>query len=300
AGASIAACAASASAQLVVGTTTPTTTNGSAFYLDPNTPPAQTLWNSAANKKVNGLAADTVNGKLYSNDAARLNFWNYGSVGTVPTFIAGMYRTNDNVTFTATGVNDLTFANGNLYGVTTFGSTVYKRGIYQINITPDAGAHCVMTPIWTDPTGVGTLSGTIDCQGLEFNPADNLFYVANMTSSTAYPAGVYTIDAFGSGTASLLTAFPAGGTHIDGLTIGGGKVWLTMQSPSTAEVRIFSWDMTTHTYDPTTLSLPLTDVTQRASAAVWAPGANLPIPAPATGTALLTAGLIAARRRRPR
>src|SRR5262245_43913443 len=112
--------ASAASAQLVVGTTSPTTSNGAAFYLDVNTSAVTTLWNSAGSKKVNGLAADPASGRLYANDAARLNFWNYGDLGTVPTFIAGMYRTNDNVTFTATGVDGLAFANGNLYGATSF------------------------------------------------------------------------------------------------------------------------------------------------------------------------------------
>lgn len=82
--------ASSASAQLVFGSTTPTTTSPAAIYLDVTTGQTTTLWNSAANKKVNGLAADQVGGRLYSNDAARLNVWNYGSIGTAPTFIAGM------------------------------------------------------------------------------------------------------------------------------------------------------------------------------------------------------------------
>ena len=116
-----------------------------------------------------------VSGRLYCNDAARLNYWNYGSMGTVPTFIAGLYRTNG-TTFTATGVDGLAFANGNLYGATQYASTTYKRGIYQISTTPDSGSHCVMTPLWLDPTGTGTTSGTLGLGGLEYNPANNLFY----------------------------------------------------------------------------------------------------------------------------
>jgi len=193
--------ASQASGQLVIGTTTPTTSNGAAFYIDVNALTAQTLWNSAANKKVNGLAADPVSGKLYANDAARLNVWDYGSVGTAPTFIAGMYRTNDNVAFTATGVDGLAWANSNLYGVTQFGSTVYKRGIYRIATSSDGAStpHCVMTPVWLDPTGVGTVSGTLGLGGLEFNPANNLFYFTNSVDTTGsggtYTQGIYTVDA---------------------------------------------------------------------------------------------------------
>src|SRR5262245_3804467 len=103
-------------AQLVFGSTTTSTSNPCAIYLDVTTNQLTTLWNSAANKKVNGLAADSASGRLYSNDAARLNFWNYGSLGTAPTFIAGLYRTTDNITFAATGIDGLAFANGKLYG----------------------------------------------------------------------------------------------------------------------------------------------------------------------------------------
>ena len=165
----LAACASTASAQLVFGSTTPTTTNGCAFYYDVTTGQTTTLWNSASNKKVNGLAADPVSGRLYSNDAARLNFWNYGTtLGTTPTFIAGTYRFADPNTYTATGCDSLAFANGKLYGGTSFPSTVFKRGIYEINTVP-VNSRCVMTPIWLDPTAQGTSSGTLTLDGLDFN-----------------------------------------------------------------------------------------------------------------------------------
>src|SRR5689334_15175517 len=71
AGAAVILCAAAqAPAQLVFGTTTPTTTNPSAVYLDVNTGTTTVLWNSAANKKVNGAAADLAGRRLYTNDAA--------------------------------------------------------------------------------------------------------------------------------------------------------------------------------------------------------------------------------------
>src|SRR5262245_786373 len=119
--------AADVNAQLVVGNTSTNTSNPAAIYIDVTTGVQTTLWNSAANKKVNGAAADLNGKRLYTNDAARLNFWDFGSIGTAPTFIAGMYRTVDGSgTFTATGVDGLAWANGKLYGATSFGSTVFK------------------------------------------------------------------------------------------------------------------------------------------------------------------------------
>ncbi len=300
AGAAAGIVASNASAQLVFGTTTTNTANPSAIYLDVTSGTTTTLWNSASNKKVNGLAADTVNKKLYANDAARLNVWNYGSIGVTPTLIAGMYRTNDNVTFTATGADGLAWANGKLYASTSFGSTVYKRGIYQVNTTPDAGAHCVMTPLWLDPTGVGTLSGTIQFGGIDFNQADGKFWVTNGTDTTAsggtYQRAIYTVDAFGSGAMVKVADFPVGHNAIDGLAIGGGYAWLTEQAPASSLVNIFGFNLTTLTFDKS-FTFALTDATQRASGAAWAPGA-FEVPSPAGGLFLAFAGGLGLRRRR--
>jgi hypothetical protein len=268
------------------------------MYLDVDTGQVTTLWNSAANKKVNGLAADPASGRLYANDAARLNYWNYGSLGTVPTFIAGMYRTNG-TTFTATGVDGLAFASGQLYGSTSYQSTVYMRGIYQIATVPDGASHCVMTPLWLDPTGVpGTSSGTISLDGLEFNPADNLFYATQTTdpngSAGVYTQGLYSIDAFGTGALTKVANFPAGRTKISGLAIGGGKFWLTEQEPTASRIDIYPYDPVTGTYG-TTIYVPLTDTSQRATGAAWAPGA---VPEPGTFGALALLGLASLRRRR--
>jgi hypothetical protein len=296
----LAACASSASAQLVFGSTTTSTSNPCAMYLDVNTGQLTTLWNSMAQKKVNGFAADPVSGRLYSNDAARLNYWNYGSVGTVPTLIAGMYRTSDYVSFTATGVDGLAFANGHLYGATKYGSTVFKRGIYEVATASDGASptpHCVMTPLWLDPTGVGTSSGTISLDGLEFNSADGLFYSTQTADTTGtggtYTRGIYSIDAFGTGALTKVADFPAGRSNIDGLAIGGGKFWLTEQEPLQSRIDIYPYDPVTGTYG-TTIYVPLTDGTQRATGAAWAPGA---LPEPAT-LALLAVGALAMLRRR--
>jgi len=245
---------ASAFGQLVLGTTTPTTTNGAAFYLNVDTLQVTTLWNSATNKKVNGMAYDPATGRIYCNDAARLNFWNQGSVGTVPTLIAGMYRTNDNVTFSATGVDGLAWAHGNLYGVTSQSGTTYVRGIYRIATTSDGMAtpHCVMTPLWLDPTGTpGTSSGTVGLGGLDFNPDNNLFYFtqANDTTGTGgpYTPGIYTVNAFDGGELIKIKDFPSGAvpSHVDGLAIGGGKLWLVEQIASASVIRIYPLNLTT-------------------------------------------------------
>lgn len=287
-----AAVGSTASAQLVFGTTTTSTSNPAAVYLDVSTGTTQTLWNSASNKKVNGIAYDHAAGRIYANDAARLNYWPMGSIGVAPTLIAGMYRTNDNITFVATGVDGLCSVNGNLYGSTSFGSTIYDKGIYKINTTPDGMPtnHCVMTPLWLDPTGVGTYSGDITFGDIEFNYADGLFWCANTSNVGVMTPGIYTVDAFGSGAITKVASFPAGRTNVDGLTIGGGRVWLTEQVKEINAVSIYPFNPATGLYDAT-INFALTDGTNRASDATW-------VPTPGAGALLALAGLAGLRRRR--
>jgi hypothetical protein len=209
-----------------------------------------------------------------------------------------MYRTTDNVSFTATGVDGLTFANGQLYGSTSFASTTFKRGIYQIATTSDGMAtpHCVMTPLWLDQTGT-----SIVLSGLDYNPADNLFYVTStqdvISAGGNFARGIYSIDAFGSGAINKVADFPAGRTGIDGLAIGGGKFWLTEQEAANSRIDIYPYDPVTQTYG-STIFVPLTDATSRATGATWAPGALVAVPEPLTAGVLAICGTWIALKRR--
>jgi hypothetical protein len=158
-----------------------------------------------------------------------------------------------------------------------------------------------MTALWTDPTGIGTLSGTVQFGGIDYNAADGKFWVTNGTDTTGsggtYQRAIYTVDAFGSGAMVKVADFPLGRTQIDGLAIGGGYAWLTEQAPSSSTVNIYGYNLSTGVYDKS-FTFALTDPTQRASAATWAPDAYLPIPSPAAGALLALAGVSGLRRRR--
>jgi hypothetical protein len=281
----------SASAQLVFGTTTSTTSNPAAIHLNVTTGQTTTLWNSASNKKVNGLAADQTGQKLYSNDAARLNVWDYGNIGTTPTLIAGMYRSNGTTT-SATGFSGLAWANGKLYGSTSFASSTFTRGIYEIPLVPNASNQLITTQVWAEAVNTGVLQ----LDGIDFNPADGLFYGVQSADNTAtggtLTRGVYSIDVFGTGAFTKIAEFPGGNTRVDGLAVGGGKLWLTQQTGASAVVEIFPYDLTTQTYG-STISFALADASNRASGATWAPG----VPEP-TSVAFVAGAAALLRRRR--
>lgn len=290
----LAATASVSSAQLVFGTTTSAAANPAAIHLNVTTGVTTTLWSPTGNKKVNGLAADNVGGRLFANDAARLNVWNYGQLGTAPTFIAGLYRnTSPNPAGTgdvATGFSGLAWANGKLYGSTSFASTVFQRGIYEIPLVPNAANHLVATPVWVEPVSSGSL--TLD--GLDFDPVSNLFYGVQgsegVFNGVTLSRGVYTIDVFGTGAFTKIANFPGANTRVDGLAVGGGKLWLTQQTGASNIVEIFPYDLTTQTYG-STISFALADGTNRASGATWTTGVVLPEPTMLTalgGAALLT------------
>jgi hypothetical protein len=253
------------------------------------------LWTQTSTTNVNGLAGDDLNGKLYSNDAARLNVWNYGAVGTTPTFIAGTYRT-DGTTFVASGCDSLAWANGKLYGAISSAATSINqfRGIYEINTVPDGAAtpHCIMTPVYQNSFG------TMNLGGLDFDTTLGKFICTSTVDATSNGGpgiGIYAIDALGNDSVTKIADFPANEQDWDGLAIGGGKYWLTdFQVGTPSVIKILPYDPVAGTYGTMT-TVQLTDGTNRATGATWAPNA---IPEPTSLAALGLMSLVALRRRK--
>lgn len=285
-----------ADAQLVVGSTSTTAGNPAAYYIDVTTNAQTPLWTQTSQTNVNGLAGDNANAKLYSNDAARLNVWNYGAIGTTPTFIAGTYRTDGLGSFSATGADSLAWANGKLYGSVSSANLGFQqfRGIYEISTTHDGAAtpHCIMTPVYMNSFG------TMNLGGLDFDTALGEFIVTSTVDATSNGGpgiGIYAIDALNDDSVTKIADFPAGELDWDGLAIGGGRYWLTdFQVGTPSVIKILPYDPAAGTYG-SIFTVSLTDATNRATGATWAPNA---VPEPSSLAAIGLLAFAAIRRRR--
>ncbi len=266
-----------------------------AMYLDVTTGNATQLWTGAnvsgsGNRRVNGLAADNANGIIYGNSSARLYQWEFGTQGSIPTFITGFYRLGSNGTTYATGVDGLAVANSKVYAYTNYNAgsgNVVEDGIYEVDSSITNG-DANMTLKWRHDDLAYNL------QGIEFNEADGLFYAANL--STANPKGIYTIDVFGTGAITKIADFDSFIPDPDGLAIGGGRVWLTGNISGSGSVRVAGFNLATGLYDEA-FQLDGLGTSSYATGATWAPEALNPVPEPAT-LAALGAGALALLRRR--
>jgi hypothetical protein len=276
-------------ANLIVGTTTATVGLPSAYEINTSNMQVAPLWiySTATNNgaKVNGIAADDTNGFLHTANAARYNRWAYGSLPAAPSAYSAFVRQTGPTTFSAVGVDDLCFGpSGNLYTWQSF-TTAIPHGIYQVP-PPDVNGRSLLAPVWSDP------NGAYEFKGLAYNPANGLFYGSHDPIGT--PAGtaaraIYTVDALGTGNVTMLAPLPTNPnasvtqrTEIDGLAIGGGKLWLSEKDRNSQNIFIYSYDLSTNAYDSQILTIPYADSSALATGLTWISGSVVPEPASLT------------------
>lgn len=287
-----------------------------AYAVDPDAATATVLWPSGtSNRYVVGAAADRVNGIIYTTTGARLGSWKYGSQPSGPTIIAGVYRYRPSDGFVENvGLDELFFANGNLYAWTDFASTNFTRGIYQVPTAPNSVSptgRIYISPVWTDSNPSVT---AFNIEGLTHNPANNLVYGFNSglgSTGPGQPTGIYTIDVFGSGAITKIADAPVFNylddqnnpgsvvlDRIDGVALGDNNIlYLSQHVLSLGAIVITSYDLTAGNYTGDFLTLDYNQSATRSTALTWAPGMTSPIPESST-LALVPLGTLFLRRRR--
>lgn len=265
------------------------------YYLtstDPDLAIAKPLYANATNRGVYGVAEDPVNHVLYTTTGARLNKWAEGFQSVPPTLVGGMYRLNTAGSPTATGFDDLTFANGSLYGWTSTALSGVPHGIYKVPTSTDANGRVVTTLQWAENTQAYKF------EGLAYNPDDGQFYGLNDLVSGGQQLGLYSIDAIRNpnATPQFVAPYPDGYSSMDGLAIGGGKFWMSQDDEANGLIVIAGFTLATKTYDDEFLGVPFNDATHRGTGLAWT--TNIVVPEPGMASLASLAGLALLRRAR--
>ena len=285
-----------AQAQLVFGSNASTS---GGYYLDLQAGTAKQLWTGTSTGRVTGLTSDGT--QIIGASTARFVNWQYGKVGQAPTQINGFYRLGSNGTTYATGVAGMAYvgsgANAGIYGYTNYnltGSGPYvEDGIYRFNPAITTAGAINTTLIWRHD------DLNYNFEGLAYNPADNLFYATNnpgTNATTTAGPGIFTIDAFGTGAVTKYADYDSFLTAPSGLTIGGGKIWISGKISAETAIRVASFDMTTRQYDQA-FSLGGFATGAQTTALAWAPNAAVPEPASMAALGLGAFALLRRRRR---
>lgn len=259
--------AGSAGAQLVVGNDQ---TNPTIYYRDL----AAGTWSPL----LTGTAA-TVWGMAFDGGSNTL-YWNNGSTFRSAAFSTGGLTPSAAIPITIGGASasltGFAFSGGQLIGY----RSVTAPGFYSVNPTTGVASLLAATPASTD-------FGAFD-----FDPATGDFYVGNDGTGLS-GRGIYRVSGILSGTPSysFLAAYPGGDTDVDGLAVGGGRVYLINDGSGTTFTRDFYvFNLATNTFE-SNITTPFTGTN-----GVFSGGAF--IPSPGAASVLGLAGLLAARRRR--
>lgn len=152
-------------------------------------------------------------GVVYFNDGAELYRW---PANGVPELCCSL-------TFTAANVSVVGMAYDPTGGRLLFSRNVATEAIYALPVV--AGSCPVACEVTQE---IVYDADSYDFGGLAYDGGNDILYGSSDDSAPG-PAGVYQIN--GDGTATLVTAYPAGYTDVDGLAYGNGFLYLVTDEP---------------------------------------------------------------------
>lgn len=306
------AAAGTAHAQFVTSITRPTFSQGptQVFLTNPTTGSSTEIFDPrfttpsipASAPGFTGLAADEVGRRLFATttNGTRSDLYSIDYATQSHTFLASITRPN---TTTGMVVDGLAYdtRRGVLYATRTLGGSTGFEGLFAIDI--NTGASTLALEYETTATSTFTIGG------IDYDPFTDRVYLSDDDDTGG--RNIYGFDPVNPDSGlSLVTAYPAGVTDIDGIGAGDGRLYFlsdSQDSPSTVTVEgnnglhrvynLLTGEFETPFASPyptrttTNAALGLIDPT---GGGAWAPG----IPAPGALALLAGAALVGVRRRR--
>ena len=265
-------CASTSHAQLVAGNDQ--TTNPAIWLIDVTGANPNRALVTGTNATTWGLAVNDPGQTIWWNNGVTLFKAAYGPAALTPVLVGSTTVGGSSANVTGMAFNT---SSGKLYGY----RSVTLPGFYEIDQTT-----AVMTLVNATPAST-------DFGGFEYDPVTSAFYVTN-DGTGLQGRGLYRVDNLTSApTYTLLAAYPAGDTDVDGLAVGNGRAFMVNDN-STAGQGIYVFNLTTNTYE-TPLANPFSATNGIFAGGGWAPGL---IPEPTTLSLLCVGAIGLVRRRR--
>ena len=231
------------------------------------------------------MAVDGNTNTLYfMTNTVTLYKWDLDAPLTPPTLVGTTTNGGQSLSLTGLAFDN---ANNKLYASRTLDSASGPEGFYEVN--PNTAAATLKFAV---------TASQFDFAGFDYDAATGNFYA---NSDAAAARGVYRVD-FTNNNVNFLAPYPAtldNPPDIDGLAVGGGKVYLVEDRAVQTGGRVFVFNLSTNAYEPA-LQTPWF-FNEINSGATYIPNFSdfmAQIPEPAGATALMIVGFAALARRR--
>ena len=233
------------------------------------------------------MAVDGNTNTLYfMTNTVTLYKWDLDTPQTPPTLVGTTVNpSGQNLSLAGLAFDN---ANNRLYASRTLDSSSGPEGFYEVN--PGTGVSTLK---------FGVAASQFDFGGFDYDPLTGNFYANNDVGAT----GIYRVD-LANNSVNFLAPYPQTSDNppdIDGLAVGGGKVYMVEDRAVQTGGKVYVYNLTTNAYEPA-LQTPWF-FNETFAGATYIPNfsdfmAN--VPEPGSATALLLMGIAALSRRRAR